>query len=126
GQAPAVAPPVRTDEEIVPRNRWVQIGKRLLLLPSPYHQHTSSSSGTQYNMTRKLEATGVNWMNSDKMVDVTGSFGQAPAVAPPVRTDEEIVPRNRKSSGLACTDAHQARQEAQVNSTQGTSKTFSL
>nr|GFC40832.1 monodehydroascorbate reductase [Tanacetum cinerariifolium] len=26
-QAPAVAPPVRTDEEIVPRKRWVQIGK---------------------------------------------------------------------------------------------------
>nr|GEY50546.1 histone deacetylase 14 [Tanacetum cinerariifolium] len=30
-----------------------------------------------------------------KMADVTGSSGQAPAVAPPVRTDEEIVPRNR-------------------------------
>nr|GEY92839.1 hypothetical protein [Tanacetum cinerariifolium] len=30
----------------------------LLLLPPPYHQYTSSSSGTQYNMTRKLEATG--------------------------------------------------------------------
>nr|GEU91885.1 hypothetical protein [Tanacetum cinerariifolium] len=27
GQAPAVAPPIRTDEEIVPRIRWVQIGK---------------------------------------------------------------------------------------------------
>nr|GEX72331.1 hypothetical protein [Tanacetum cinerariifolium] len=27
GQAPVVAPPVRIDEEIVPRNRWVQIGK---------------------------------------------------------------------------------------------------
>nr|GEU33309.1 monodehydroascorbate reductase [Tanacetum cinerariifolium] len=27
GQAPAVAPPVRTDEEIVPCIRWVQIGK---------------------------------------------------------------------------------------------------
>nr|GEV72210.1 retrovirus-related Pol polyprotein from transposon TNT 1-94 [Tanacetum cinerariifolium] len=31
----------------------------------------------------------------DKMADVTGSSGQAPIVAPPVRTDEEIVPRNR-------------------------------
>nr|GEX30649.1 hypothetical protein [Tanacetum cinerariifolium] len=28
GQAPAVAPPIRTDEEIVPRIRWVPIGKR--------------------------------------------------------------------------------------------------
>nr|GEY87253.1 hypothetical protein [Tanacetum cinerariifolium] len=27
GQAPAVAPPVRTDDEILPYNRWVQIGK---------------------------------------------------------------------------------------------------
>nr|GFA85746.1 hypothetical protein [Tanacetum cinerariifolium] len=27
GQAPAVAPPVRTDEEIVPHIRWVPIGK---------------------------------------------------------------------------------------------------
>nr|GEZ28063.1 copia protein [Tanacetum cinerariifolium] len=31
----------------------------------------------------------------DKMADVTGSSRQAPAVAPPVRTDEEIMPRNR-------------------------------
>nr|GEU52587.1 integrase, catalytic region, zinc finger, CCHC-type, peptidase aspartic, catalytic [Tanacetum cinerariifolium] len=64
GQAPVVAPPVRTDEEIVPRNMWVQIRKRLLLLPPPYHQYTSSSFRTQYNMKRKLEATSVNWMNS--------------------------------------------------------------
>nr|GEV76063.1 monodehydroascorbate reductase [Tanacetum cinerariifolium] len=27
GQAPAVAPPIRTDDEILPHNRWVQIGK---------------------------------------------------------------------------------------------------
>nr|GEW15336.1 integrase, catalytic region, zinc finger, CCHC-type, peptidase aspartic, catalytic [Tanacetum cinerariifolium] len=31
----------------------------------------------------------------NKMADMTGSSGQAPAVAPHVRTDEEIVPRNR-------------------------------
>nr|GEV88563.1 hypothetical protein [Tanacetum cinerariifolium] len=30
GQAPAMAPPVRTDEEIVQRNRWVQIGKNIM------------------------------------------------------------------------------------------------
>ncbi|GJW34094.1 hypothetical protein Tco_0054126 [Tanacetum coccineum] len=29
--APAMAPPVRTDEQIVPRNRWVPIGKSILL-----------------------------------------------------------------------------------------------
>nr|GEU68622.1 hypothetical protein [Tanacetum cinerariifolium] len=32
GQAPAVAPPVRTDEEIVPRIRWVQLGRVTALL----------------------------------------------------------------------------------------------
>nr|GEW11159.1 retrovirus-related Pol polyprotein from transposon TNT 1-94 [Tanacetum cinerariifolium] len=57
-QALAPAPPVRTDEEIVPRIIWVQIGKRPLLLPPPYHQYTSSSFGIQFNMTRKLEAIG--------------------------------------------------------------------
>nr|GEW15593.1 retrovirus-related Pol polyprotein from transposon TNT 1-94 [Tanacetum cinerariifolium] len=36
-----------------------------LLLPPAYHQYTSSSSGIQFNMTRKLEATGVSWMNSE-------------------------------------------------------------
>nr|GFA04305.1 hypothetical protein [Tanacetum cinerariifolium] len=72
GQAPAVAPPVRTDKEIVPRNMWVQIRKRPLLLPPPYHQYTSNNFRTQYNMTRKLKATGVNWMNS-------GSFGASRA-----------------------------------------------
>nr|GFC12099.1 hypothetical protein [Tanacetum cinerariifolium] len=30
-----------------------------------------------------------------KMADVTGSSGQAPTVATPVPTNEEIVPRNR-------------------------------
>nr|GEZ50334.1 hypothetical protein [Tanacetum cinerariifolium] len=30
------------------------------------------------------------------MADVNAPFGQAPAMAPPVRTDEEIMPRNRK------------------------------
>ncbi|GKC92079.1 hypothetical protein Tco_1157521 [Tanacetum coccineum] len=27
-QAPAMAPPTRTDEQILPRSRWVHIGKR--------------------------------------------------------------------------------------------------
>nr|GEV94497.1 hypothetical protein [Tanacetum cinerariifolium] len=35
-----------------------------LLLPPPYHQFTSSSSGIRSNMTRKLGATGVSWMSS--------------------------------------------------------------
>ena len=31
GQAPALAPPIRTDEQIMPRKRWVPIGKKQLL-----------------------------------------------------------------------------------------------
>nr|GFD16353.1 hypothetical protein [Tanacetum cinerariifolium] len=88
-----MAPPVRTDDQILPRIRWVPIGKatatwiwknhkaaqstRLrwiscrtptssgpLQLPLPFHQFTSSSSGIRSNMTRKLGTTGVSWMNS--------------------------------------------------------------
>nr|GFD00783.1 hypothetical protein [Tanacetum cinerariifolium] len=93
GQAPAMALHVRTNDQILPRIRWVPIGKsnyyldleksqgnpiykiavdllkntnffRALQLPPPFHQFTSSSSGIWYNMTRKLEATCVSWMNS--------------------------------------------------------------
>nr|GEU68291.1 retrovirus-related Pol polyprotein from transposon TNT 1-94 [Tanacetum cinerariifolium] len=92
GQAPAVAPPIRTDDQILTRIRWVPIGKSncyldlekshgnpiykiavvllknttssgpLQLLP-PFYRFTSSSSGILYNMTRLLGATGANWMN---------------------------------------------------------------
>nr|GEV22186.1 copia protein [Tanacetum cinerariifolium] len=41
-------------EFILPR----LVMKRPLLLPPPYHQSTSSTSGILYNMTRKLGATG--------------------------------------------------------------------
>nr|GEV39253.1 hypothetical protein [Tanacetum cinerariifolium] len=79
GQAPAVALPISTDEEIVPRNRWVQIGKSNcwpLLLPPPFHQYTSSSSKIHFNMTRKLEATSVSWMNSaDVLVKFVNQLG---------------------------------------------------
>nr|GEX21094.1 hypothetical protein [Tanacetum cinerariifolium] len=47
GQALAMAPPIRP-----------------LQLPPPYPQFTSSSSGIRSNMIRKLDATGVSWMNS--------------------------------------------------------------
>nr|GEW86797.1 hypothetical protein [Tanacetum cinerariifolium] len=79
GQAPKIAPPVLTDDQILPRIRWVPNGKSncyldleksqgnpiyKIALPPPFHQSTSSSSGIQYNTTRKLETTGVSWMNS--------------------------------------------------------------
>nr|GEY14960.1 integrase, catalytic region, zinc finger, CCHC-type, peptidase aspartic, catalytic [Tanacetum cinerariifolium] len=57
GQAPKMAPPVRTDDQILPRIRPLQ-------LPPPYPQFTSSSFGIRSNMTRKMDATGVSWMNS--------------------------------------------------------------
>nr|GFB92559.1 hypothetical protein [Tanacetum cinerariifolium] len=78
GQAHAMAPPVR-----------------LLHLPPPYPQFTSNNSGIQSYMTRKLDATGVSWMNSDKMADVNAPSGQAHVMAPPVRTDDQILPRIR-------------------------------
>nr|GEZ37154.1 hypothetical protein [Tanacetum cinerariifolium] len=37
---------------------------RPLQLPPPYPQFTSNSSEIRSNMTKKLDATGVNWMNS--------------------------------------------------------------
>nr|GFA84611.1 hypothetical protein [Tanacetum cinerariifolium] len=49
GQAPKMAPPVRP-----------------LQLPLPYPQFTSSSFGIRSNMTRKMDATGVSWMNSEE------------------------------------------------------------
>nr|GEV02004.1 hypothetical protein [Tanacetum cinerariifolium] len=92
GQAPAVAPPVH--EEIVPRIKWVQIGKSNcylyldkkqsnpilkmavdLLMHTNFHGAFTASSTIpsiyiqqfwdmiQYD--KKLEATGVSWMNSE-------------------------------------------------------------
>nr|GEU47184.1 histone deacetylase 14 [Tanacetum cinerariifolium] len=57
-QTPTMAPPVRP-----------------LQLPPPFREFTSSSSGIRFNMTRKLEATGVSWTNS-------GSDKDSPAPKP--------------------------------------------
>nr|GEX19542.1 hypothetical protein [Tanacetum cinerariifolium] len=66
GQAPVMAPPVRTDDQILPRIRTTT-SSGPLQLPPPFYQFTYSSSGIRYNMTRKLEATGVSWMNSERI-----------------------------------------------------------
>nr|GEY91629.1 Gag-Pol polyprotein [Tanacetum cinerariifolium] len=64
GQASAMAPPLRTDDQILPRIR-TPTSSGPLQLPPPFHQFTSSSSGIRFNMTRKLEATefvsAYNW-----------------------------------------------------------------
>ncbi|GKG14081.1 hypothetical protein Tco_0351041, partial [Tanacetum coccineum] len=46
-QAPAMASPVRTDEQIVPRNRWVPIGNYAPRLRS------ASNSATVYSCRRR-------------------------------------------------------------------------
>nr|GEV19062.1 reverse transcriptase domain-containing protein [Tanacetum cinerariifolium] len=70
GQAPAMAPPVRTDDQILPRVRWVPIGKATVTLIWINRKVTQSTrlrnSGIQSNMTRQLGATGVSWMSSGK------------------------------------------------------------
>ncbi|GJX80265.1 retrovirus-related pol polyprotein from transposon TNT 1-94, partial [Tanacetum coccineum] len=43
--APAMAPPVRTDEQILPRIRWVSIGKKLLQRHQQYRLSISNNSG---------------------------------------------------------------------------------
>nr|GEY63036.1 hypothetical protein [Tanacetum cinerariifolium] len=42
----------------------INVPSGTLLLPPPYHQFTSSSSEIRSDMTRKLGATGVSWINS--------------------------------------------------------------
>ncbi|GJR74352.1 hypothetical protein Tco_0086717 [Tanacetum coccineum] len=69
--APAMAPPVRTDEQIMPRIRWVPIGKSNCYLNEEKSQPSPISCDT---MTHAVHA---------------------PAMAPPVRTDEQILPRIR-------------------------------
>ncbi|GJZ56446.1 hypothetical protein Tco_0611639 [Tanacetum coccineum] len=69
--APAMAPPVRTDEQILPRIRWVPIGKSNCYLNEEKSQPSLISGYT--------------------MADAE----HAPAMAPPVRTDEQILPRIR-------------------------------
>nr|GEV30554.1 hypothetical protein [Tanacetum cinerariifolium] len=92
GQAPIMAPPVRTNDQILPRIRWVPIGH--LLLPQPYHRFTFSSSGIQSNMTSQLGAT-------DKMADVNAPSGQTPTMAPPLRADDQILPHIRFYGALS-------------------------
>nr|GEW75643.1 retrovirus-related Pol polyprotein from transposon TNT 1-94 [Tanacetum cinerariifolium] len=65
GQAPTMAPPVRTDDQILPRIR-TPTSSEPLQLPPPFHRSTSSNSGIRYNMTRLLGASGASWMNSGK------------------------------------------------------------
>nr|GEY23653.1 E-beta-farnesene synthase [Tanacetum cinerariifolium] len=58
-----------------------------LLLPPPYRQYTSSSSGTQYNMTRKLEATDKHNLSRH----TTGKKGATLIVIPSIRFTKRII-----------------------------------
>ncbi|GKD57276.1 hypothetical protein Tco_1290663, partial [Tanacetum coccineum] len=87
-QAPAVAPPTRTDEQILPRIRWVPIGKSncyLMEYSNKYKNHPSLENSYIEN----------NEIKKDIMADVNAPVEQAPALAPLTRTDEQILPRIR-------------------------------
>nr|GFD06490.1 hypothetical protein [Tanacetum cinerariifolium] len=88
-QAPIMAPPTRTDDQILPHIIWVPIGisnyyldveksqsnpiykitvdilkpptsSELSLLSRPYHQPIFNSSGILFDMTRPLGVTSIN------------------------------------------------------------------
>nr|GEZ23134.1 hypothetical protein [Tanacetum cinerariifolium] len=63
GQAPTMAPPVCTDDQILPRIR-TPTSSEPLQLPPPFHRSTSSSFEIRYNMTRLLGASGASRINS--------------------------------------------------------------
>nr|GEZ59225.1 hypothetical protein [Tanacetum cinerariifolium] len=142
-QALAMAPPVRTDEEIVPRNRWVQIRKCNcyldldkkqsnpiykmavdLLMHANFHRAFTASSTIPSIYIQQFWDT----IQYDKKAGSYRRHKFHPRPDSPLHlpNEEPVLGYLKKSSGLACIDAHQARQESQVNSTQGTSKTFSL
>ncbi|GKC72185.1 hypothetical protein Tco_1118068, partial [Tanacetum coccineum] len=64
-EAPVAAdfPPTRLDEQILPRDKWVPVGKKLSLLPPLFHPFTSSSSRTPSDLTRTKDIV-VSWMNN--------------------------------------------------------------
>ncbi|GKG27289.1 hypothetical protein Tco_0402992 [Tanacetum coccineum] len=55
-QAPAMAPPTRTDEQILPRSSWVPLS----LLPRQSHRSIFSSFGILFDMTKPPGDTTVN------------------------------------------------------------------
>nr|GEV00326.1 integrase, catalytic region, zinc finger, CCHC-type, peptidase aspartic, catalytic [Tanacetum cinerariifolium] len=65
GQTPAMVPPLRADDQILPHIR-TPTSSGPLQLPPPYPQYTSNSSGIRSYMTRKLDATAVSWTNNGK------------------------------------------------------------
>nr|GEV41097.1 histone deacetylase 14 [Tanacetum cinerariifolium] len=122
GQAPTMAPPTCTDDQILPHIRWVPIGKSNYYLDveksqsNPIYKivvdilkHTNffrafNASSTipsiyihQFWDTRigipKIGQELVQYTMAN--VNVNAPASQAPAMAPPVRTDDQILPRIR-------------------------------
>nr|GEY48686.1 E-beta-farnesene synthase [Tanacetum cinerariifolium] len=59
-QAPAMAPPTRIDDQILPRGRWSEATPTSLepsLLPRQFHQFIFSNFGTQFDMSETLQDT---------------------------------------------------------------------
>ncbi|GJV32823.1 retrovirus-related pol polyprotein from transposon TNT 1-94 [Tanacetum coccineum] len=91
-QAPAIAPPTRTDDQILPSSKWVPIGKRLSRHPLRFRLSTFSSFGTPCVLTHQLGCTAVSWMSNGSTctkifsldaLDITPSIDNNPFVAPP-------------------------------------------
>ncbi|GKB61469.1 hypothetical protein Tco_0917655 [Tanacetum coccineum] len=85
-QAHAMAPPTRTDDQILPRIRWVPVQKSNLRVTGEDVQ----CSRSPFEVWEMARLAPENTM-ADVNVDATAE--QAPAMAPPTRTDDQILPR---------------------------------
>ncbi|GJX37265.1 hypothetical protein Tco_0250568 [Tanacetum coccineum] len=107
-QAPAIAPPTRTDDQILPSSKWVPIGKRLSRHPLRFRLSTFSSFGTPCVLT----LTGLyncqldeQWFNLHKDIlrdalDITPSNDNNPFVALP---SSDTVIEYVNTLGYPCT-----------------------
>ncbi|GJR41824.1 retrovirus-related pol polyprotein from transposon TNT 1-94 [Tanacetum coccineum] len=91
-QALAIAPPTRTDDQILPLRKWVPIGMRPSQHLLRFLQSIFSSSGKPCFIIQLLGHTAVNTMAdmSNHASDIPAE--QAPTVAPPTKTDDQILP----------------------------------
>nr|GEZ70768.1 hypothetical protein [Tanacetum cinerariifolium] len=63
-QAPAIAPPTTTDDQILSLSKWVPIGKWPSRHPLRFLLSTFSSFGTPCVLTHLLGCTAVSWMSN--------------------------------------------------------------
>ncbi|GJV79025.1 hypothetical protein Tco_1514895 [Tanacetum coccineum] len=94
-----MAPPVRTDEQILPRIRWVPIGKSNCYLneeksqPSPIYKITVDILKQTNILKAFLQHSLLIAIESCGYIDIMADAKHAPSMAPPIRADEQIMPR---------------------------------